>query len=272
MSYQIAIPSHRRPGILREKTLAFLQRSNVDMDRVLVVLSDEEDAQSYNLGTEVAVHVAVDAKNVVDKFNCIHYRYPKGTNVFVMEDDVTLIEGLEKGSNEKQELTDLDGLIKAGFGRLPFGGLWGVAPHDNSFFFSMQAKEGLLLVVAHAFGFVSTHDPELAVTQIAKSDYERTLRYFVRYGSVHRMDWVGARTKSYTQAGGMQSDHSRDQRKAFEEEACAYLVKHYPDFIRHNLKKKSIFPELSFDGRKFTPQMVRDLHAQRQQKLAAEGA
>lgn len=263
MTYNIAIPSHRRPGILCEKTLAYLRRTNVDMSRVTVFLSDDEDLQMYSKvldPTPVTVLLPRPSiQNVAEKFNYIHRYYREGENVFVMEDDVTLIQGL--GGNQKQELLDLEDLLKEGFSRLGFGGIWGVAPHDNSFFFSMKAKEGLFLVVAHAFGFVSTRDPALEVTQLGKGDYERTLRYFTKYGSVHRMDWVGAKTKSYTQEGGMQSDHSRDERRVLEEKACAYLVHRYPDFIRRNLKKKSLFPELSFSTKKFTPAQVKALHA-----------
>ena len=261
MSYHIAIPSHRRWEIFKEKTLAYLQRTNVDMARVTVFLSDSEDMQAYNDCPISVKCVETGAKNVTEKFNAIHDFYEKGEEVFVMEDDISLILGL--GGNEKMELHDLHQLITKGFERIPLGGLWGLAPHDNSFFFSMKEKEGLMLVVAHAFGFVSTQNPELAVTQIAKSDYERTLRYFVKYGSVHRLDWVGAKTKSYTQKGGMQSDHSREERYAHERDAVDYMCKMWPHFVSENVKKKSIFPELNLSRKAFTPTDIRRLMGDR---------
>lgn len=241
--YRIAVPSHRRSEMFKSKTLAYLQQTNVDMSRVDVFLSDEQDAEEY--GDLPANVLVTQAKDVTEKFNFIHYNYPKGTNVFVMEDDVELIEGL--GGNEKRVLQDLDAMVSRGFEEIPLGGLWGVAPHSNAFFFSGKVKHGLMLVVAHAFGFVSTHDDYLAVTQRGKSDYERTCRYFVKYGEVIRLDSYGCKTNSYTQVGGMQSQHSRSERAAFEQAACDYLVASFPALINHNPKKKSLFAELRFN-------------------------
>ncbi len=53
------------------------------------------------------------------------------------------------------------------------------------------------------------------------------------------------KTKSYTQEGGMQANHTRDERAQMEQESCDYLVRKYPHFVRHNSKKKSLFAELS---------------------------
>lgn len=241
MKYRIAIPSHRRAGILKEKTLSFLGRASLGDAEVKVFCSDEQDVSDY-AGIDAELVLAKSA-NVAEKFNFIHRYYPKGERVFVMEDDVELIAGV---GNKKATLTDLETLVALGFENIGRGGLFGVAPHDNSFFFSGRVKDGLMLVVAHAFGFVSTNDPRLEVSQICKSDYERTCLYFEKYGRVVRVDTVGVRTKSYTQSGGMQSDMGTDGRRDCEAAACAYLCKRFPYLLSLNKKKKSIFEELRF--------------------------
>lgn len=257
--YVVAIPSHRRPLGFRDKTLAYLGRTNVPLSRVHLFLSDDEDVRSYAEAIDeitdnvLTVHKCEEAKNATDKFNAIHNSFKPGTKVFVMEDDVQLLESPAKGSNEKWELTELDALIRRGFEAIPEGGLWGIAPHDNGLFMSEKVTRSLKLVVAHAFGFVSTNDARLAVQGPSKTDYERTLRYFVHFGEVVRLDWIGVRTTSYTAEGGMQADHSEDERARLERLACLNLVRRYPHLISLNVKKKSRFMELSFKRVSYSP-------------------
>ena len=247
MRFRIAVPSHRRADIFERKTLAMLTGSNVDMADVTIFLSDDHDARAYEkLPLNGARLEVVGGKTVADKFNAIHDWFDEGDRVFVVEDDITIVQGLAPNTNAKIVCEDLNGLMRVGFSQIPNGGIFGIAPHDNAFFFSGKVSDTLKLVVAHAFGFVATNDDWLKVSQTAKTDYERTCRYFVRYGRTVRVDSYGVRTKSYTQPGGMQSDHTRDERAMLETDACAYLVQRFPHLVRFNTRKKSLFPELSF--------------------------
>ena len=239
--YVIAIPSHRRAPRVRE-TLAWLRKTDVDLARVHLFLSDAEDTQAY--ADIDAIKVETGAKNVVEKFNAIHRHFTPGTRVFVLEDDVTVVVADDAG--KPTPCLALDALITAGFAGVGRAGLWGIVPHANPFYFGGKTTQTLKLVVAHAFGFVSTQDPRLEVTLTGKSDYERTILYWIRYGRVTRVDTAGCLTKSYTAPGGMQSDLTRDARAAAEKSACDYLVNRYPHLIGHNKKKTSLFAELSF--------------------------
>lgn len=246
--YAIAIPSHRRAETCRDVALAYLKRTDVDQSRVHLFLSDDADAVSYRAaGWDGNTVVCREAKNGRDKFNAIHRHFEPGTPVFVMEDDVTLVEALATNANEKRELARLHDHISLGFQALGGGpGIWGVAPHDNAFFMSGKVTRSLKLVVAFAFGFVSTRDATLECRQVVKHDYERTLRYFRKYGQTVRLDMVGAKTASYTTPGGMQADHSREDRAKLEAAACAALLAEFPRMLRPNPKRTSPFPELTF--------------------------
>lgn len=251
--YAIAIPSYKRAELLEQTTLEYLIASNVDMRRLSIFVSNEAERDEYKrrFGAKLVRWDGRDLTNVTEKFNAIHFAYEPGTQVFVMEDD---IEGLVMGgpgadgkpSNAKKDALELDQIVRMGFERIANGGIWGIAPHSNGYFFTGKVSNTLRLVVAHAFGFIATRDPDLAVSQIAKSDYERTCRYFIKYGETWRLDMVGVKTDSYTQAGGMQADLAREQRLKAETESCAYLVRRYPHLLKLNTKKKSLFPELSF--------------------------
>lgn len=236
MHYKIAVVSHRRPHILARLTYKMLKESTVAMEDVTLFLSDEQDAREYAIVPLPQVITA--SANVRDKFNFVHGFYPKGTRVLVLEDDITLID------KSNAALRDINAMAEIGFSSIGEYGIWGIAPHANTFYFSGKVTHTLKLVVAHCFGYVATNDPALAVTQLSKTDYERTLLYFQRYGCVTRLDMYGVKTKSYTQEGGMQSDYTLEARHIVEQTACDYLVKRFDGLVAANKTKQSLHPEL----------------------------
>ena len=236
LPYKIAIVSHRRPHILAAQTYKMLRESNASVTDIDLFLSDTQDAAEYAILP--LNQIITKAGNVRDKFNFVHNHYPVGTRVMVLEDDITVID--KAGA----VVTDINAMAQLGFSSIGAQGLWGIAPHANTFYFSGKVTHSLKLVVAHCFGYVSTKEEALAITQPTKTDYERTLLYFQRYGCVTRLDMYGVKTKSYTQAGGIQSDYTRDQRHALEQAACNYLVDRFRGLVSHNTTKKSLHAEL----------------------------
>lgn len=249
----LAIPTHRRAALLRSKTLKFLaDQKALDGLQVVLFLSDEKDEEDYrSLVDGFGIEACVATGSLTDKFNAIHTRWPNGVQVAVMEDDIEVVHAHKPAGSKTVKVlpcTNILAEIARGFEALPSeGGIWGVAPHANGFYFTGKLTTTLKLVVAHFYGFVSSpfHD-DLLVRSPSKTDYERTCRYFVRYARTTRLDWLGVKTASYTQAGGMQADHSREERLALEEKSVAYITETWPHLIERNTKKESIFPEMSF--------------------------
>jgi hypothetical protein len=254
---RIAIPSHRRAQTLQNKTLAMLKENGIDASLVDVFISDETDSQAY---AEIPCNkIVTGSSNVVEKFNFIHFHYPVGEKVVVIEDDIEeLVFGY--GENVKTKFTKLTSLIDKGFENIPFGGIWGVVPHHNAFFMKNRVTDDLKLVVAHLFGYVSTRDPRLAVTQIGKSDYERTILYYILFGRTVRMDMVGVKTRSYEAAGGMQSDLDGMARFAKEKHAVRYLTQKYPHLCKKNAKKSetSKFDEITLLRNSYSPKKLQE--------------
>ncbi len=274
MKFSIAIPSHRRADRLKE-TLDWLYSTAAPeaAEEVRIFLSDKQDKVDYRKMRRDSGHLidleVTEAPNVTEKFNAIHMHYTKGTRVFVLEDDVSVCVADEKNRARPAKDEELLDVIMTGFTTVGRAGLWGIVPHSNPFYFGGKVTTSLKLVVAHAFGFVSTQDPRLKATQIGKSDYERTILYFIRYGKVIRVDTAGCLTKSYTATGGIQSDLSREERAEAELASCDYLVRRYGHLIRHNTKKKSLFAELKLILKK--EQNPAMLQAFQQQIDAKEG-
>lgn len=246
--YVIAIPSYRRRQLLIEKTLAYLQRTDVDMAKVHVFVSDVEDRIDYNAHlAELGVQVVYprESKNIVEKFNLIHDHFPAGTKVLVMEDDIdTLIR--KTGKNSVAPFLELTKLMKAGFDHCAANGtaLWGVAPHANPFYMKAEISSSFKFVVANAYGFISTGNAVLRITQHAKSDYERSILYFLEYGAIVRINHVGVVTKNYKNPGGLQHADYHHNRLGHEQMACTYLTARYPHLVVRNEGKPSMYPEL----------------------------
>jgi hypothetical protein len=128
----------------------------------------------------------------------------------------------------------------------------GLLPHSNAFYFSGKVTRSLKLVVAHCFGFVGSRCDDLRVTCPSKTDYERTCRYFVRYGFVVRHDMVGVKTKSYVAAGGMQAVHSHSERAALERASVDYITRRWPHLVAEKKKASSPFAEMRFRRKEAT--------------------
>jgi hypothetical protein len=239
---KFAIPSYRRAKVFEENTLAYLKEVNFDLTKLDVFLSDEKDLQDYS-HISGPNFIITRCKNVREKFNFIHTYYTKGCKVVVLEDDITLID------KNKQVFKHFMPLCKAGFKAIRKksirGGIWAVNPSGNHFFIQNKiTSDSLKLCVAHCYGFISEPESkELLITQLCKSDYERTLRYYCKYGFVVRADYCGVKTKSYKTPGGMQAEDFK--RAEIEKRACDYLHKNSDGLMTINFNRKSsIYPEL----------------------------
>lgn len=246
MTYDtVYIPSHRRRETLAEKTLPMLLWGGVAPERIVVVVNDEKDFADY-AGLAPGIRLVISgAENATGAFNAIHDLVEPGERAVVVEDDIELV--CRDVNDKPAPLTGVHRFFEEASEHLPpKGGIWGIAPHANAFYFSGRVTTSLKLVVAHCFGFVGTRDPQLAVSCPSKTDYERTCRYFVRYGSVVRVDYVGVKTKSYTAPGGMQACHTHEERRALERQSVDYITKRWPHLIDEKKKLSSPFAEMRF--------------------------
>lgn len=245
-SYKIAIPSYRRSNIISERTLAYLRECGVEDHEVYIFVSDEQEAADYRAALVGEYNIVVPEKpitNVTEKFNYLHSYFEDGERVFVLEDDIKELVKITRTDNKPKHFANLD-FVERGFEFCDKAGtkLFGIIPHDNGFYMKVDVSVNLKLIVAHAYGFIADSDPALLVTQIGKSDYERSILYFLKFGSVVRFNYIGVRTNSYKTEGGMDKENRARQ----EKESCDYLVRRYPHFIKHNTKKESMYAELSF--------------------------
>lgn len=234
-----AIPSYRREGLIQTHTLKMLHENGVATKDIFIFVSDIGEYKRYRsaLGERFDL-INTDSRNIVQKFNSVHNYFPEGTRVVFIEDDISELKR-KIGENKLGPFDSLESMAEYSFEKCAEvkTNLWGISSNANPFYMDDRVAVGFKFVVANLFGFISTKDKFLEVSQICKSDYERTLLYYVKYGCIVRNDGVCAITKNYKNEGGLQTLSDRGQK---EKESCEALVKRFPHLVEINEKKSKI--------------------------------
>lgn len=242
----IAIPSHRRLDTLQKHTLAFLDRSGVPRSNVYVFVSDLEDKEAYDAIAGVNIVYKHKIDTLREKFNFIRRWFDEGQHIFVIEDDIsTIVEKVE--ANKSVDVTKFDRFLMEGFALMEAckARIWGISPHSNAFYMSNDNSINFKFIVAHAFGLVADKDERRDITLDGKSDYERTILYYLADGKTPRLNRFGVKAiASYKGAGGLQSEFASGARVQKEKDAVRYLTTRYELLCSENLTKKSVMPEL----------------------------
>lgn len=248
--YPIAIPSHRRPDYLEASTLHYLFSAGANARNIFIFLSDDEDMDLYSdIKSEHPEINLINTKSssLRDKLKYIRRWFQPGTDVFFIEDDITAI--VRKVSKQKTTPhLDVQEFIGEGFSYMKRcrSKIWGISPHANAFYMADVNTFNFKFIVAFAYGFVAGDDPFMDITQHGKSDYERSILAFLRYGSTPRLNQFGAMTRgSYARPGGLQSELGGEEvRFRHERESVDYLTHRYKIFCYENKKKPSSMPEI----------------------------
>lgn len=248
-----AIPTYKRSALLGTLTLGYLRSCGIDNDQIDVFVSNHEELIDYLQVFPELDFINADVANVRDKFNFIHSYYPPDTNVVVLEDDLNSIKKLIGYNKLEVELNLTNECTKAFdlmLEKQVF--LCGINSNSNPFFMKQDTiSEGFKFVVANMYLFIQTNPPVL-ITQHSKTDYERTILYFERFGKLLRLDYLCPITKNYTIPGGMQE--IKAQREQVEEDSVNYLTKKYPHLCKPNINKKSMYAEMSLTQMKHPPE------------------
>ena len=202
MSFQIAIPSYKRSGTIVNQTIKTFE--GLDAKITVFVVREEYDAYRYILPEKI--DVIVGKLGIVAQRKFIHHYYPEGTHLLCLDDDITEFDTLGEDYTLFIENAFKDCIEYGSF-------LWSVYPVFNPFFRKNrpQLNTGLVFIIGTLYGVIIRHDRDLETTTVIgeKEDTERTLRYYIKDGSVLRYDKVGFKTKFFSKDGGMGGLRSR---------------------------------------------------------------
>jgi hypothetical protein len=250
MKYKIVIPSYNRADTLTNKTIKILQRQHIDPKNVYIFVANEEEKKKYRaiLPTEYKDRLIVGVKGMKNIRNFINDYFPRGEQLFHMDDD--LIDIYTRVNEKKLEpIRNLDAFIKLGFSLCQEKGcnLFSVYPVENPYFMKASIIRGLAYCMGGVWGNVN--QPELKVTVDNKEDFQRSIQYFLntydpkhpQRGGVIRFNNVCCGTKGYSGNGGMQSFDRTNPVILREAQEVAHM---FSDYCKLNLTKKSGKPEI----------------------------
>ncbi len=261
MNTPIAIPSYRRDEIITERTLPMLVAGGVDPATVTIYVADQVDADIYSATLDPDTYgqiINLDYRPTRDAppghpsglgaaRNVITRAHPPGTRLVQIDDD---IRGLIRKIDDKttEPVTDIPAFIAESFTAADSAGahLWGIYPVKNPMFMKHRVRTDLTYICGGLFGTTLRHDPCELVALDDKEDFERSLRFYDRDGTVARVEHVALLTQGYTAPGGMQDTRSA----ARVDESARWLHAQFPDLCSLNLTKKSGWTELRLRDRR----------------------
>lgn len=257
-SYVIAIPTYRRYELLKNTTLALLEKHNINKSIIYIFVASKTEAQKYNKTLKnIDYKIIIGKKGLKNQRNFITKYFSENTNILSMDDDVSSIKQLYTVSLSKKksrknynyrlkEINNLDRFIKLAFKLCKQEGLylWGVYPLSNSFFMDNTVTKDLRFVVGPFWGVINRHSNDLFITINEKENVERTIKYYIKDKGVLRFNNIAITTKYYKNPGGMQASRNKNSRKQDALKSAQYLVKKYPQYAKLHLTKKSGHPEV----------------------------
>tara|TARA_R110002020_G_scaffold34640_11_gene105202 strand:+ start:670 stop:1461 length:792 start_codon:yes stop_codon:yes gene_type:complete len=207
--YKIVIPSYRRQDILKVRTLQMLKSYSIPDEQVNIYCATEEELKTYqdtitgNYRWEVIGQAGIaNARNYITENN------PDNEWLLWIDDDIEAIIKLE--GKELNRIPDLHSLVTEmidtaeGIG----SGQVGIYPVTNHYFMKNKIATDLKFIIGCFC--LTKNDPECEPRHFNLiEDFERTLKYYVKYNVSCRYENIAVKTNYMLAKGGIHSTGMR---------------------------------------------------------------
>ena len=272
IDFKIAIPSYNRPDTLLKSTIPLLEKHNIPKDIVYIFVHNEEQYVKYKDSIDRGYNVINTNTSLGKRFQLeyISNFFDENSKVVNFDDDVyELYEchldnvKLEKKLKDKsiditvdnlykhrklgqilKPLNSLLDLIKLGYMLIDLHKfkLFGIYPVDNPFFMKYNTinynefiTKKLCYIVGCFYGYYNDRNANILHVE-NKEDYERSIRYFDKYGGNIRFDNITLKTNYYQGHGGL-----NNPQRWYDADLCAKkLTTIYPQYCKINYSSKRI--------------------------------
>lgn len=239
VDYRIAIPTYKRNNTLKNKTLKVLNESNINPEKIDIFVADSEEKEIYEKTLQKNTYgkIIVGALGLKGNRTFIQNYYPEGQYIVCLDDDIEEVH-IKISDKKVQKLNHLDELFCYAYKicKEMETEIWGVYPVDNPYFMKDSIACGLRFLNATMFGMINTHDENMYITLDDKDDYERSIKAYLKYQTVARLDFISYKSKEFTEAGGMQYDGKRTLER--NKQSVLYLTNKYPYLCKINNARK----------------------------------
>lgn len=234
----VAVMSHKRPQLFSDNTLKYLTDVQTNF-KIHVFCSRAHDQAKYKkffinhpLFAQLKFINAPD--DYLEKCNMIYRYFKTDTNVFFMEDDVIELSFSRIGDNKLNKLINFDEFVHNSFSQCINQNckIFGIYPVHNYYFMKNTVTTEFKFLIANAFGFISTkNNKKLILHSESKTDYERSVLYYLNYGGTMRFNYISAKTNNLKNKGGLNDDLVN----RLESEALGvyYLLNMYPEYFKY---------------------------------------
>jgi hypothetical protein len=241
--YEIAIPSYKRHNLLLQQTIPTLAKLKADLDKITVFVASTEEQFIYQTtleGANLDIPVVVGVPGIGPQRQFINQYYSEGTRIFSMDDDVCGVYQKKDDKYEETTLT-LDQIVEIGYGLCEKHGarIWGINAVLNGLFMKDTATVGLRYVCGIFHGGYAQDpcltDPERSLISSGE-DFENSLRSFVMYGNIVRLDWLAPKTKYFNNGGIQESVGGKEARRLDHAKALGEICSRYPELAKTYVK------------------------------------
>ena len=241
--YKIAIASYNRPKILKEQTLKLLEDFN--KRDIYIFLNDKEQEELYNLDKEynIIIDGAIGIKN---RRNSQAEYFKEGDKVVFIDDDIKEIVDINRNK------TDIKKVIELGFKGLKDNNLklWGVYPVNNNIMMKNSTTTDLRYILGCFCGVILDKECELRSVGLVE-DIERTLKYYIKYKGVYRMNNYSMKTTYFRVKGGI-TNGDKEKRKKDSKIDSIIIAEKYPDYCSLRERKNGYFDLKLKRGKRIT--------------------
>lgn len=240
MCWRVAIPSYKRAATLRDKTLGFLHKAGINPSRIDVFVANEEQRKEYEdtIPSGWFDKIIVGVVGMMNIRNFIQDYYQEGQMIVCLDDDLKEIWKIGRDL-KKQEIESIPSLFDYAFSVCKQVGsdYWGIYAAGNTFYMKRQISLGLRYLIGSMWGMVVSHDRRTYVTIDDKEDFERSVRAYLKRGTVVRLDFVSVTSNYYGEKGGMQEE--RTEQRVIE--SGKRLMAMFPYCVVRNTARKRHF-------------------------------
>ena len=234
--FVVAIPSYDRQKELNKKTLTMLEDNNISKNIITVFVASAEQKKIYEeeIGTDYKIVIGV--KGMANIRNFMTNYYPSGKKILFIDDDISRIVKGESSGMKITTVTNLKSLASNGFNLCKKHGyaLWGLHPSSNprSLKSDKLVTNNLKYIIGALYGVIN--DKSLKVSLDQAEDYERTLKYYVKYGGMIRFNNYSGYTTYYAK-GGMEAAGRTSSKEDSDKKQLVKKYSQYAEtYIRDN--------------------------------------
>jgi len=247
--YKVIIPSYNRSETLKNKTLLYLQKTNISPKNIFIYVANEEEKNIYKctLDKKTYAEIIVGKRGLPQQRNFIQKTHKINENLFMLDDDIKKIN-MKINDKKLMEIEDLDNFITFAFGlcKKNKARYFGTYPVDNPYFMKNAITFDLRYIVANISGTINNHDifrdegEECKARKdysAGKESHEMTIKYFLADKAIGRFNYIAPTSTYWGGKGGHQVSRNAEG----EKEATEWLYNKYPKHFKKVLRKNGMW-------------------------------